>query len=82
MNPDKGEAWWTIHDRIMERGAVTTIELHEWYGGQAKVDTRVQRSEIIHSVIRQMLTDGDAHVMVTGTYGRKLFHTRPCRYGR
>lgn len=66
----------------MDRGSVTTIELQEWYATQTQVGTRVQRSEVILGVIRRMLSDGDANVMVAGTHGRKLFHTQPCRYGR
>jgi len=80
--PDSNDAeWWRIHDRIRERGSATTTELHWWYAGAGVSSSRAERSELVLAVIRQMLSDGDATVMDMGIQGRRVFHTRPCRYG-
>ena len=69
-------------DRISDRGSATTTELHERYSSADVASSRAERSVLILTVIRQMLSDGDATVMDMGIQGRRVFHTRPCRYGQ
>jgi hypothetical protein len=82
MSTPDDARWWSIHDRIRARGSATTAELHEWYSIAEAGSSRGERSALILTVIRQMLSDGDATVMDMGIQGRRVFHARQCRYGQ